>query len=114
MTKSNSDEVFNDLANALKYEYEPWTEDQILNALREDSATSFTSPNISYKINSNPDLYNSHTITGKRRSQISHLHHQLASATAQIQLSLLLAATTLNQTPSRTHLQTCLNLRDQT
>ncbi|KAI0991490.1 hypothetical protein K3495_g16697, partial [Podosphaera aphanis] len=57
MAKSKSDEVFNDLVNALKFEYEPWTEDQILNALREDSAFSFTSPNISCKINSNPDLY---------------------------------------------------------
>ncbi|RKF84213.1 hypothetical protein GcM1_137001, partial [Golovinomyces cichoracearum] len=57
MTKSKSNEVFNDLANALKFEYEPWTEDQILNALRKDSAFSFTSPNISCKINSNLDLY---------------------------------------------------------
>ncbi|VDB93638.1 Bgt-51137, partial [Blumeria graminis f. sp. tritici] len=55
-----------------------------------------------------------HTITVKRRSQISHLRHQLASATRQFQLSLLLIATTLNQTMSRIHSQTCLNLRDQT
>ncbi|CAD6498930.1 BgTH12-04586 [Blumeria graminis f. sp. triticale] len=56
----------------------------------------------------------SHTITVKRRSQISHLCHQLASATRQLQHSLLLIANTLNQTLSRIHSQTCLNLRDQT
>ncbi|TQS39011.1 hypothetical protein Golomagni_00471 [Golovinomyces magnicellulatus] len=50
MTKSKSDEVFNDLANALKFYFEQWTKDQILNALREDSVFSFTSPNISCKI----------------------------------------------------------------
>ncbi|CAD6499125.1 BgTH12-04777, partial [Blumeria graminis f. sp. triticale] len=53
-----------------------------------------------------------HTITVKRRSQLSHLCHQLAIATAQLQLPLLLAATTLNQTLSRIHSQTCLNFRD--
>ncbi|VDB84404.1 Bgt-51502 [Blumeria graminis f. sp. tritici] len=55
-----------------------------------------------------------HTVTIKRRSQISHLRHHLASATRQLSLSLLLIATTLNQTLSRIHSQTCLNLRDQT
>ncbi|VDB92842.1 Bgt-51051 [Blumeria graminis f. sp. tritici] len=55
-----------------------------------------------------------HTITVKRRSQITHLRHQLASATRQLSFSLLLIATTLNQTLSRIHSQTCLNLRDQT
>ncbi|VDB84063.1 Bgt-51670 [Blumeria graminis f. sp. tritici] len=55
-----------------------------------------------------------HTITVKRRSQISYLRHQLASATPQLQLSLLPVATTLNQTLSRIHSQTCPNLQDQT
>ncbi|VDB84006.1 Bgt-50299, partial [Blumeria graminis f. sp. tritici] len=55
-----------------------------------------------------------HTITVKRRSQISYLRHQPASETRQLQLSLLLIATTLNQALSRIHSQTCLNLQDQT
>ncbi|RKF78458.1 hypothetical protein GcM1_211040 [Golovinomyces cichoracearum] len=112
MAKSKSDEVFNNLANALKFEYEPWTDDQKLNALREDPTFSFTSPNLSCKINSNPDLYKIAYYNRQKKITNNPPHHQLASAIAQLQLSLLLAATTLNQTPSRTHLQTCLNLRD--
>ncbi|KAI6245448.1 hypothetical protein HI914_06494 [Erysiphe necator] len=57
MEKSKAQGVFKDIANALSLEYEPWSKLQISNALQEDSAFAFTSPNITCLINADPELY---------------------------------------------------------
>ncbi|TQS33421.1 hypothetical protein Golomagni_06240, partial [Golovinomyces magnicellulatus] len=56
MEKTKAQGTFKDIANALKLEYEPWSKQQIYNALREDTAFAFTSPNISCLINADPEL----------------------------------------------------------